>query len=96
MEQQWKKELLQNNLQTTYFTGVPDLIIEDVQQNSTIKSSNAKGCLLDASAIKIKDEEEAKESLKVEYETLMETSEKAFLRTDLKIQSSTRTEKDSE
>lgn len=42
------------------------------------------------------DEEQAKNSLNVEYETLMETSEKAFLRTILNISSPSRTEKDSE
>ena len=59
-------------------------------------SANIKGCLLDASAIKTKEETEEAGDLQVEYDTLMETSEKAFIRTDLTIPSTSRTEKDSE
>lgn len=77
-------------------SGYPDFIVEQVPSNSITKNINMSinTCLADASPITI--DEEKQESLGVEYETLITTTERAFVRTDLTIQSPNRTSQDSE
>lgn len=79
-------------------SGYPDMIIEEETSNSTTKNKNMnlKGCLVDASAIKEEEDSEKIESLNVTYETLMQTSSSAFVRTNLNQSSTTRTSSDSE
>lgn len=77
--------------------GYPDFIIEETQSTSLTQKLNMTMnlCLVDSA--KITWNEEKQEELGVKYETLASTTEKAFVRTDLKGQTSpSRTPADSE
>lgn len=75
--------------------GYPDFIVEEVLNNSITESlnMNLNVCFADAAAISI--DENKLEELGVEYETLITTTDKAFKRTNLNINSSNRTSEDS-
>ena len=77
-------------------SGYPDFIVEQVPSNSITKNINmsVNACFADATPIKMK--EDKLEELGVEYETLITTTDKAFVRTDVLIQSPSRTSQDSE
>lgn len=76
--------------------GYPDFIVEEMQSSSVTESlnMNLSVCLADAASIKF--DEDRLEELNVEYEGLVYTSDKAFLRTNLAIGTSSRTDLDSE
>ena len=75
--------------------GYPDFIIEKMSNNSLTENlnMNLSVCLADSASIKL-DADKAKE-LNVEYEELVNTSNEAFIRTDLSVGTAGRTEKDS-
>ncbi len=73
----------------------PEFVIADVSASFMQLGMNLKMCLTDAGNIQFFDEDKLNE-LGVEYETIAQTSDKAFVRTDFNINSYTRTEKDSE
>lgn len=77
-------------------SGYPDIIVEEMTSNSITKNMNMKlkASLIDATPIII--DEEKLEELNVEYETLLNTSSSAFVRTNLNINSIERTSEDSE
>ncbi len=77
-------------------SGYPDIIVEEVPSNSITKNINMSMsvCFIDATPIIINNDK--LEELGVEYETLITTSDKAFIRTDLTQKSATRTSEDSE
>lgn len=77
-------------------SGYPDIIVEEVPSNSVTKNINMSinVCFVDATPIIMN--EEKLEELGVEYETLITTSDRAFVRTDLTQNSATRTSQDSE
>ena len=76
--------------------GYPDFIIEKVQNSSLTENlnMNISVCLADAASIKFNKEKQ--EELSVEYEELVYTSNEAFRRTNLLINTSERTDLDSE
>lgn len=76
--------------------GYPDFIIEKVQNSSLTENlnMNISVCLADAASIKFNKEKQ--EELSVEYEELVYTSNEAFRRTNLLINTSERTNLDSE
>ena len=76
--------------------GYPDFIIEKLQNSSLTENlnMNISVCLADAASIKFNEEKQ--EELNVEYEELVYTSKEAFRRTDLLINTSERTDLDSE
>ena len=76
-------------------SGYPDMIIENVAAGSITRNKdlNLNALLVDAGAIEVRDDEENSE---IEYETIVETSDTAFLRTNLNIASASRTDLDSE
>lgn len=75
--------------------GYPDMVIENLEYCSLTKYKelNLNILLVDAGAIEVS---ESPEDIDVEYETIAETSEKAFLRTNLNISTANRTDLDSE
>lgn len=77
-------------------SGYPDFIVEEVVSNSITKNINMaiNACFADAVPIIIN--EDILEELGVEYETLITTTSRAFIRTDLSQQSPVRTAQDSE
>jgi len=79
-------------------SGYPDFIVEEMQEGTSLtKKMNMKMNLCFADAAKIIFNEEKLEELNVEEETLVTTSEKAFIRTNLEGQTSpTRTAQDGE
>lgn len=82
---------------TNMVAGYPDFIIEEVQSTSLTQKLNMTMnlCLVDCA--KITWNEEKQEELNVKYEALASTTEQAFVRTDLKGQTSpNRTATDSE
>ena len=76
--------------------GYPDFIIEKMQSSSLTENldMNLTVCLADAASIKL-NEDKAKE-LNVEYEEVVYTSSKAFRRTDLTVETASRTNADSQ
>lgn len=76
--------------------GYPDFIIEKMQSSSLTEklNMNLSVCLADAASIKLNADK--KDELKVEYEELVYTSNKAFRRTNLSLNTSSRTNSDSE
>lgn len=76
----------------------PDIIIEDVESNSTTKNMNMslKAAFPDAAPIAITSDSEKLEELGVEYETLITTSSESFVRTNLNITSVGKTSADGE
>lgn len=76
----------------------PDIIVESVNSNSTTKNSNMnlKACFVDAGAIDETTDSDKLTSLGVEYETLITTSSKAFIRTNLNITTSSKTSADTD
>lgn len=76
--------------------GYPDFIIEKMQSSSLTQklNMNLSVCLADAASIKLNTDK--KEELKVNYEELAYTSNKAFRRTDLSLGTTSRTDSDSE
>lgn len=76
--------------------GYPDFIIEEVDQSSLTEdlNMNLSVCLPDAAAIRFNQEKS--EELNVEYEPIVNTTEGSFIRTDLTVNSSSRTSSDSE
>lgn len=78
--------------------GYPDILVEDVQANSTTKNMNMnlKACFIDAAAITLMDDSEKLAELGVTYETLLTTSNTAFIRTNLNLNTVSRTSEDSE
>lgn len=72
----------------------PELVITDVNASYMNKiDMNIQMCLLDAGKIQFADEEKLNE-LGVEYETIAQTGEKSFVRTNFDINSYSRTEQD--
>lgn len=78
--------------------GYPDIIVEDLKSSSITKNMdmNLKVAFVDASAITKETDEEKLEELAVEYEDLITTTEKSFIRTNVNITSASRTDMDSE
>ena len=76
--------------------GYPDFIIETTQSTSLTQNLNMSMNLCFIDAGKIIFNEDKLEELGVEYEVLAQTSNTAFLRTDITQNSATRTEKDGE
>ena len=76
--------------------GYPDFIIEKMENSSLTENlnMNLSVCLADAASIKLNTEK--KEELNIEYEELVYTSNKAFIRKDLTINTSSRTSSDSQ
>ena len=76
--------------------GYPDFIIEKLENSNLTKNlnMNISVCLADAASIKLNQEKQ--EELNVEYEELAYTSNKAFLRKNLLINTSEKTSEDSE
>lgn len=76
----------------------PDMIIEDIQTSSVTKyiDMNLKGCFVDAAPIILEEDSSKQDELGVTYETLATTSSSAFVRTNLKLTSASRTDQDSE
>ena len=76
--------------------GYPDFIIEKLQNSSLTEklNMNISVCLADAASIKFNQEKQ--EELNVKFEELAATSNKAFLRTNLLINTSEKTSQDSE
>lgn len=76
--------------------GYPDFIIEKMEHSSLTENfnMNLSMCLADAASIKLNTDK--KDELKVEYEELAHTSDAAFRRTDLSINSRYKTSSDSE
>lgn len=74
----------------------PDFIIENMEYSSLTENikMNLKVCLADATSIKLNTDKQ--EELNVEYEELVYTSEDAFRRTNLSINSGYKTNLDSE
>ena len=77
-------------------SGYPDFIIESTQSTSLTQNLNMSMNLCFADAGKITFDEEKLEDLGVEYEVLAQTSESAFVRTDITQTSATRTASDGE
>lgn len=79
-------------------SGYPDIIIEEAQSNSTTKNMNMnlKVALIDAAPITVTDDSDKISELGVEYETLLTTTDSAFVRTNLNITSASRTSADGE
>lgn len=77
-------------------SGSPELIIEDVNASFMSKiDMSMKICMLDSGKIKFEDESKLEE-LGVEYEAIVTTGEKSFVRTKFDLGSYSRTESDSE
>lgn len=77
-------------------TSYPEFPIVDVDASFMNNiNMDLKLCVVDAGSIEFADEETL-ENLGIEYETLAETSEKAFFRTNFTIQTYSRTANDSE
>lgn len=74
-------------------TGYPDLIVENINTTNIFKGTNSKVCLIDSANLKYDDSKS--EEIGVEYNVLAETSEKAFIRTNLEQKSVDRTDQDS-
>lgn len=76
--------------------GYPDFIIEKVQSSSLTENLNMNltVCLADAASIKYNKDKA--EELKLEFEEIVSTSDKAFKRTNLAIGTTGRTDADSE
>ena len=74
----------------------PSFIVEKMQNSSITKNLNMDSGVGFFDAASIKFNEEKKEELNVEYEELVHTSSKAFLRTNLAIESNEITNLDSE
>lgn len=77
-------------------SGYPDFIIESTQSTSLTEKLNMSMNLCFIDAGKITFNEEKLEELGVKYETLAQTTEKSFLRTDVTQKTASRTSKDSE
>lgn len=76
--------------------GFPEFIISEIPTGTEITQNmnmNINICAIDAAKIEFKDEETLA-SLGVTYETLAQTSDMAFLRTNLQIASSNKTNQD--
>lgn len=77
-------------------SGSPELIIEDVNASFMSKiDMSMKVCMLDSGKIKFEDESKLEE-LGVEYEAIVTTGEKSFVRTKFDLGSYSRTDSDSE
>ena len=76
--------------------GYPDFIVEKMQSSSLTKkvNMNLSICLADSASIKF--DSDKKEELNVEFEELVSTSNKAFRRTDLTVNTPSRVDSDSE
>lgn len=76
--------------------GYPDFIIEKMQSSSLTEklNMNLSVCLADAASIKFNEEKQ--EELNTEFEELLYTSDEAFRRTDLTLNTFSRTDYDSE
>lgn len=81
---------------TNMLSGYPDFIVEKVEANSITKNMNMSMTVCFADATPIYFDESKTEELGVEYETLIKTTETAFKRTNLSINSPSRTALDSE
>lgn len=73
----------------------PDFIVEKMQSSSITKNLNMDSGVGFLGAASIKFNKERQEELNVEYEELVTTSDKAFLRTNLEITTNERTDLDS-
>ena len=75
----------------------PDMVIEDVGVNSITKNKNLNlnVLMLDAGAIESEKNDDGDEE-EISYETIIETTSKGFLRTNLNIPSTKRTDEDSD
>jgi len=76
--------------------GYPDFILAKTQDTSLTAGLNMSMNLCMVDAAKITFNEDKLSELGVQYEILATTSDKAFVRTDIKQQSATRTSKDGE
>ncbi len=77
-------------------SGYPDIVIEEAESNSTTKNMNMnlKAAFIDAAPITVTSDEEKIEELGVEYETLLTTTSSSFVRTNLNINSTSKTSAD--
>ncbi len=75
---------------------LPDVIIESVEPSciTTNKNLNLTAYLTDATAIYLEDNEDKKEDLGVSHEVLINSTDRAFVRTNLKLIDITRTAED--
>lgn len=76
--------------------GYPDFIVQKIQRSSLTEKLNMNLSICFADAASIKFDEGKQEELNVEYEKLVYTSNEAFRRTDLTINTASRTDLDSE
>ena len=85
--------LLEGNT-NSMVSGYPDMLIENILSGSITKNKdlNLNALLVDAGAIEIPEDEEDET---IKYETIIETSDKAFLRTNLNISTVSKTNLDS-
>lgn len=93
-----EKGVIFEGTSSNMINGYPDFIVEEMTSNSTIKSSNMtlKACLIDAAAINTTTDSNKQTELGVRYETLMQTTSNAFIRTNYNIQSVKKSSSDSE
>lgn len=88
-----KDGVIFEEISSNMMAGYPDMIVEETQSTElTSKLKTTSVCLVDAG--KLEFNEEKLEELGVTYETLLKTSEQAFLRTDLNQKSVSKTNSD--
>lgn len=88
-----KDGVIFEEISSNMMAGYPDMIVEETQSTElTSKLKTTSVCLVDAGKLEFK--EEKLEELGVTYETLLKTSEQAFLRTDLNQKSVSKTNSD--
>ncbi len=90
------KGIIMEQDQNQMIYGSPEFIISQVDTSSVISKNikmNMNICVIDSGRIEFKDEETL-ENLKVNYSTLAKTSDSAFLRTNLNISSTSKTNQD--
>ena len=77
------------------FYNLPEFIIAKIESNELTQNSkmNINACFIDARRIEFKDEATL-ENLGVTYSTIAKTSSKAFIRTNLKVSSLSKTNQD--
>ena len=76
-------------------TGAPEFAIADVNASFMQMDMNLKMCMTDAGSIEFANSDKLEE-LGVEYETIAQTGDTAFIRTNFNTNSHTRTKDDSE
>lgn len=76
----------------------PNIVVESVNSSSITKNMNMnlKACFAEPAAIDVTTDDTKKTQLGVSYETLIQTTNTAFIRTNFNISSTDRTDSDSE